>query len=70
MLTFYYFPFISFFKGEGGEERQERQISMEEEIFQETGGKHGYMYVDMCCTCGSMSLLCLPVHVCLHERDI
>lgn len=69
VLTFYCFLFISFLKGEGGEERQERQCSMEEEITQETGGKCCYVYVK-CAVCGSMSLLRLPVHDCLHERDI
>uniref|UniRef100_A0A3Q3MZB1 SH3 and cysteine-rich domain-containing protein 2 n=1 Tax=Mastacembelus armatus TaxID=205130 RepID=A0A3Q3MZB1_9TELE len=39
--------------GEGGEEKQQRQCSMEEEITQEIGGKH-------CCVCSSpCMLLCL-----------
>lgn len=60
VLTFYFFLSISFFdKGEGGEERQQRQCSMEEEITQEIGGKHCcvsvsmYAYMHTCTFCTS-----------------
>lgn len=80
MLTFNFSLSIPFFdKDEGGEESQQRQCSMEEEITQETaGGKHCCVSVSLCmwicicavcpCLCVSLHMLCLPVHVYVWMR--
>lgn len=67
VVTFYFFLSISFFdKGEGGEESQQRQCSMEEEITQETGGKHCRVSVSPCmwiCICAVYPCLCVSMHM-------
>ena len=63
-LTFLFYVFSSLKKGEGGEERQQRQCSMEEEITQETGGKRRCVSVSPSMWMRSVStLLCVHAYV-------
>ena len=78
--TVIYLPSLFFFKGEGGgEEREQRQYSMEEELTQETGGKINALCVcfnvvfDYMCCCVHlymylpiMLFLPLPALICVH----
>lgn len=58
---------ISFFdKGEGGEEGQQRQCSMDEEITQGTGGKYCCVDVHMCL----LSHLCVSADAGMSEQEI
>lgn len=83
VLTHYFFHIsISFFdKGEEDEENQETQCSMEEEITQETGGKHSvlvFQCIWMCiCTTYTSAPMCVHAYVAitcacpsLCERDL
>lgn len=60
------FPISFFDKGEGGEEGQQRQCSMDEETTQGTGGKYCCVDVHMCL----LSRLCVSAHAGMSEQEI
>lgn len=70
-MLFFSLSIFFFDKGEEGEESQQRQYSVEEEITQETGGKLCTMLIRMCAV--HVTLLCVRIFLsflCMSVREI